>query len=82
MAKKKQWYRVTREWTVVMQSVSHVEASGVEEACRLALADDDFDDQEICDDSDGPTYIGHIVSGGRDYMVPDKYSREQAEART
>lgn len=82
MAKKKKAYRVTREWTVIMESVSYVEASSVEEACRLALADEDFDDQEICEGSDGPTYIAHIVSGGREYMVPDKYSSEQAEART
>lgn len=81
MATKKRWYRVTREWSVLMQSVSYVEASSVDEACRLALADDDFDDQEICADSDGPTYIQQIVSGGREYMVPDKYSGAPAEAQ-
>jgi hypothetical protein len=47
-------YRVEREWVVTMSSVAYVVASSPEEACDLAM-DEDYDDQTICDDSDGPT---------------------------
>ena len=63
-------YRVRREWTVVMESWIDVEADSVEAACRLAMANDDYDDQQIADDSDGPTYIGRIERSGREIAVP------------
>lgn len=67
-------YRVRREWTVVMESYVEVEATDAAAACRAALAIDDYDDQRIADDSDGPTYIGRIECGGREVAVPVDYN--------
>lgn len=69
-------YRVRREWTVIMESWVTVRAESAEAACRLALADDDFDDQRIADDSDGPTYIGKIERRGLDVAMPPGYPGE------
>ena len=74
MATKKKTYRIRREWTVVMESWIEVEADSVEAACRAARANDDYDDQRIADDSDGPTYIGRIECGGRELLVPADFN--------
>lgn len=58
---EKREFRVYRYWPVEYRSVAHVTASTPEEAARLALEDDDYDDQESCDSSDGPTEVGMIV---------------------
>jgi hypothetical protein len=73
MATKQRLYRVRREWTVVMESYIEVWADDVEAACAEAIADDDYDDQRIADDSDGPTYIGRIECEGREITVPVRY---------
>jgi hypothetical protein len=73
MATKKKTYRIRREWTVVMESWIEVEADSVEAACAAAVANDDYDDQRIADDSDGPTYVGRIECGGREITVPVRY---------
>ena len=70
MATKRKTYRIRREWTVVMESWIEVEADSVEAACAVAVANDDYDDQRIADDSDGPTYIGRIECDGREVPVP------------
>ena len=77
---KKQTYRVTREWTVIMCSTVEVEASSIREACELALdycdeeGNDGYEDQEIAADSDGPTYIGYVTdSNGFELPIPTKY---------
>ena len=72
MAKKRE-YEVTRYWTVEMRSVAYVKASSVEEACELALEDEDYSDQEICDGSDGETTIGSVECEGEECEVPDRY---------
>lgn len=66
-------YRVRREWTVVMESWVTVRAESAEAACRLALADEDFDDQSIAEGSDGPTYIGKIERRGLEVAMPPGY---------
>ena len=75
-AKTMKTYRIRREWTVVMESYVEVEATDARAACAAALAIDDFDDQRIADDSDGPTYIGRIECGGREVTVPVEYNGE------
>lgn len=67
-------YRVRREWTVVMESYVEVEATDATAACRAAMAIDDYDDQQVAEGSDGPTYIGRIECGGRDVAVPVNYN--------
>lgn len=67
-------YRIRREWTVVMESYVEVDATDAAAACRAALAADDFDDQQIAEGSDGPTYIGRIECGGREVAVPVDYN--------
>jgi hypothetical protein len=57
----KREFHVVRYWPVEYRSIAYVQASSPEEAARLALEDDDFDDQEACDGSDGDTEIGTIV---------------------
>jgi hypothetical protein len=71
---KTRTYRIRREWTVVMESWIEVEADSVEAACAAARANDDYDDQRIADDSDGPTYIGRIECGGRELPVPVQFN--------
>jgi len=71
---KTRTYRIRREWTVVMESWIEVEAESVEAACVAARANDDYDDQRIADDSDGPTYIGRIECGGRELPVPADFN--------
>lgn len=58
--KKKRIFRVVRYWPVEYRSVAEVEASSIEEACRLALEDDDYSDAEACDGSEGPTEVGTV----------------------
>jgi hypothetical protein len=70
---KKKTYRVYRYWPVEMRSVAIVQASSVEEACRLALEDEDYSDAEICDGSDGATDIGRIECDGDELVVPDEF---------
>lgn len=65
-------YHVDRCWTVDYKSTCVVHAASVEEAARLALADDDFDDAESCDGSEGPTEIWRIVE-----VTPDGLEIEQ-----
>jgi hypothetical protein len=72
-AAKKKTYHVYRYWTVEMKSIASVEASSVEEACRLAMEDDDYSDAEICDGSDGPTEIGMIECDGDELEVPENF---------
>jgi hypothetical protein len=74
MATKKKTYRIRREWTVVMESYIEVEADSVAAACAAAVADDDYDDQRIADDSDGPTYVGRIECDGRELVVPPAFN--------
>lgn len=57
----KREFQVTRYWPVDYRSIAYVQASSPEEAARLAMEDDDFDDQEACDGSDGDTEIGTII---------------------
>lgn len=57
----KREFHVVRYWPVEYRSIAHVQASSPEEAAKLALEDDDFDDQESCDGSDGDTEIGTII---------------------
>lgn len=57
---KKRIFRVVRYWPVEYRSIAEVEASSVEEACRLALEDDDYSDAEAVDGSDGPTEVGTV----------------------
>lgn len=59
-------FRVYRYWPVEYRSVVTVEASSPEEAARLALEDEEYDDAEACDGSDGPTEIGRIVEETED----------------
>ena len=55
-------FKVYRYWPVEYQSIAEVEAATVEEACDIALHDDDdYSDAESCDGSDGPTEIGRVV---------------------
>lgn len=54
-------FHVYRYWPVEYRSIAVVQARSPEEAARLGLEDDDYDDQESCDGSDGPTEIGRIV---------------------
>lgn len=70
---KKKTYHVYRYWPVEMRSIATVEASSVEEACRLALEDDDYSDAEICSDSDGDTEIGMIKCDGEELVIPDEF---------
>lgn len=53
-------YRVQRVWTVDMESWCEVDADDSEQAKQLALEVDDYDDQRIMDNSDGPTEIGDV----------------------
>jgi hypothetical protein len=71
--KQTRTYRIRREWTVVMESWIEVEADSVAAACAAAVADDNYDDQRIADDSDGPTYVGRIECNGREITVPVRY---------
>ena len=70
----KKTYLVRREWTVIMESWAEVQANSVEEACEAAM-DEDFDDQEIAPDSDGPTYISKIECEGKELDVPKEYEQ-------
>jgi hypothetical protein len=54
-------FQVVRYWPVEYRSIAYVQASSPEEAAKLALEDDDYDDQESCDGSDGDTEIGTII---------------------
>jgi hypothetical protein len=76
MAKKLKTYRVRREWAVVMESYTEVEAESVEAACAAAIEDDNYDDQQIAEGSDGPTYIGAVERDGDDLRVPYHYTEE------
>jgi hypothetical protein len=78
MATKQQTrtYRIRREWTVVMESWIEVEAENVEAACAAAMQGDDYDDQEIAADSDGPTYIGAVERDGDALEVPYHWTEE------
>lgn len=77
MAKNTQTYRVVREWTTVVQSVSYVEASSVEEACELGLDDDDFNDQETVDGGDGPTYVARVEDArGDELVIPERFRND------
>ncbi len=69
-------YRVRRSWTVTMESWCEVEAADATEACRLALDGDDYDDQEIADGSDGPTYIDAIEIDGDRIAVPEGFGED------
>jgi len=55
-----------------MDSWAEVQAESVEKACEAAM-DEDFDDQEIVSDSDGPTYISKIECEDEEIEVPKKY---------
>lgn len=68
-------YRVQREWTVIMVSPIEVEADSPEEACRLAM-EEEYDDQEIAEGSDGPTYIAKLERDGQEIDVPHMYMIE------
>jgi hypothetical protein len=57
----KREFQVVRYWPVEYRSIAYVQASSPEEAARLAMEDDDYDDQESCDGSDGDTEIGTIT---------------------
>jgi hypothetical protein len=57
----KREFQVYRYWSVDYRSIAYVNARTVEEAIKLAEDDEDFDDQESCDGSDGPTEIGQII---------------------
>jgi hypothetical protein len=59
-------FRVVRCWPVDYSSTVEVEAETVEEACRLALEDDDYSDAESCDGSDGPTEIDAVYEVDED----------------
>lgn len=72
-------YRVRRSWTVTMESWCEVEAGNAAEACRLALDEDDYDDQEIADGSDGPTRIDAIELDGERIAVPEGFGEEDGE---
>ena len=76
MSAKIKTYRVAREWTVVMRSWVEVEAANVNDACAAALEADDFDDQEILDGSDGPTFIGTVERDGEELRDPYHFSEE------
>jgi hypothetical protein len=78
MTTKLKTYRVRREWTVVMESWVEVEAESVEAACAAAIADDNYDDQRVADDSDGPTYIGAVERDGDALTVPYHWTEEAA----
>jgi hypothetical protein len=54
-------FKVYRYWPVEYRSIAWVKATTPEEAARLALEDDDYDDAESCDGSDGPTEIGKVI---------------------
>ena len=73
---KTKTFRVRREWTVVMESWVEVEAADARAACRAAMEIDDFDDQQVAEGSDGPTYIGRIECGDREVTVPANYNGE------
>jgi hypothetical protein len=76
MTTKLKTYRVRREWTAVMESWVEVEAESVEAACAAAIADDNYDDQRVADDSDGPTYIGAVERDGDALEVPCHWTEE------
>jgi hypothetical protein len=76
MAKKLKTYRIRREWTAVMESYIEVEAESVEAACAAAIEDDNYDDQRVADDSDGPTYIGAVERDGESLVVPYHWTEE------
>lgn len=59
-------FRVVRYWPVDYSSTVWVDAETVEEACRLALENDDYSDSEACDGSDGPTEIGAVYEVDED----------------
>jgi hypothetical protein len=80
MAKKRE-YSVTRYWPVEMRSVAYVKASSVEEACRLALEDEDYSDAEICDGSDGETTIGTVEWDDGECDAPDSYFYSEEQKR-
>ena len=57
----KKQFKVYRYWPVDYRSIAYVEAESVEEACRIALEeDDDYSDAESCDGSEGPTEVGQV----------------------
>lgn len=65
-------YRVQRVWTVEMESWCEVDADDSEQAKQLALEVDDYDDQRIMGDSDGPTEIGNVKELEETYVFsPD-----------
>jgi hypothetical protein len=59
--KKMREFKVYRYWPVEYRSIAWVTAATADEAARLALEDDDYDDSESCDGSDGPIEIGKII---------------------
>ena len=69
-------FKVYRYWPVEYRSIAWVKATTPEEAARLALEDDDYDDQEIAPDSDGPTYIGAVERDGDALEVPYHWTEE------
>lgn len=70
-------YRIRREWTVIMESWVEVEADSLEAACEIAI-DSDYDEQQIADGSDGPTFIGRIeeAATGLEVEVPPAFREE------
>jgi hypothetical protein len=56
----KREFQVNRYWPVQYRSTAYVQASSPEEAARLAMEDENYDNQESCDGSDGDTEIGTI----------------------
>jgi len=72
-------YRVQRCWTVVCSSYCEVEAKNKVEACRLAMEDQDYSDQEICDGSDGSTWIDSIEADSEELTVPKPYREEDVD---
>lgn len=69
-------YRVRREWTVVYCSYVEVEARNKVEACKLAMQDEDYSDQESMDCSDSATWIGSIECDWKELVVPEQFTEE------
>lgn len=62
MPKTKKTYTVRIEWPVYYYCDTTVEASSVEEAAKLAMANPDYDNQQSYDDS-GDNEIGGVCEG-------------------